>query len=114
MENIRIQTYLSPEIAEKLRRMATADGISVSTLAASLIAKSISLAPAPQTNAPANGADELTKTVMPVNRRLMYLRFLLEELTKISDPSGAVLSRAQERFTAEKARQLAKKEVANG
>lgn len=117
MENTRIQAYISPEIAEKLRRMANADGVSISTLAGTLISKALS--PGEGTSKSRDretengmGMDEIIK---PIPGRLLYLKYLLEACTNHVDPSGIAVKQAKERLEATRVMQKsAKKEVQNG
>ena len=114
MENTRIQIYVSPEIAEKLRRLATADGMSISTLAGTLISKALS----PTTSHVIEDNKEKEKDKEKLTRTyatVTYVRFLLEELAMATtDPTKALalLAKAKERSGAVSVKR--EKEVSNG
>ena len=113
MEKQPIKTYLSPELAEKLTRMATAEGVSVSTLAGTLISKALSPTASPVVieDNKEKDKEKLTRTYATVT----YVRFLLEELAMATtDPSKALalLAKAKERSGAVSVKK--EKEVPNG
>lgn len=104
-----IHTYVSEELAEKLTRLATADGVSVSTMVGTLISRALSHA------VPEDKQDKEKEKLTRTYATVTYVRFLLEELAMATtDPTKALalLAKAKERSGAVSVKR--EKEVPNG